>query len=153
MGYVKSRIPDKVFHLTKRKNVETILQEEKIRRFDDTECWFCQSVPDLLRYMEYTVLCKGKVYYKTDGSIGRYPRFKPEDYAVLELVPRYREGNWYKWNQELPPNSPGELMAQAKEFSNLKIGFRGDLRFKDCKVLEIKDLLDYSPIPDMTLNL
>ncbi len=141
MSYSKVKIPSEVYHLTKRKNAEQILKDGKVMRFGDSECWFCRSIPDLLRYMEYTVFCEGKPYIDTDGSVKRYPPFVPEEYRVLKLTPRYREGNWYQWNQEIPPNSPPELVEQAKEFSRLKIGFRGDLRFKDAEVLEVSQIM------------
>lgn len=82
MSYSKVKIPSEVYHLTKRKNAEQILNDEKVKRFGDRECWFCRSVPDLLKYMEYTVLCEGKPYIDTDGSIKRYPSFVPEEYCV-----------------------------------------------------------------------
>lgn len=145
MGYVKVPIPETVYHLTKRENVESILRDEKIRRYDDACCWFCRSLPELLRYMQCTVLCEGKPYYKTGGVLGFYPRFIPEDHVVLKLTPRYREGNWYRWDEELPPNSTPVLWAQAREFSGLKVGFRGDLRFKAAEVLEAAQVLEQLP--------
>lgn len=145
MGYVKVPIPEEVYHLTKRENAENILREGKVRRYGDDCCWFCRSVPELLRYMQYTVLCEGKPYYKTGGGLGFYPPFVPEDYVLLKLKPRYREGNWYQWNQELPPGSTPELQAQAKEFSSLKVGFRGDLRFQEAEVIEASQVMEQLP--------
>lgn len=142
MSYVKAKIPDTVYHLTRRENLNKILADKTVRRFGDRECWFCRSIPDLLRYMEYTVLCEGKPYYDVDGSVKHYPKFKSEDYAVLKLTPRYREGNWYQWNQELPRDASPELTQQGKEFSRLKIGFRGDLRFKKAEVFDLPHLME-----------
>ncbi len=143
MSYVKEKIPDTVYHLTKRKNLQDILDSECIRRFADRECWFCRSIPDMLRYMDYTVLCEGKPYIDVDGGIKRYPKFVPEDYVLLKLTPRYREGNWYRWEQELPPGASAELKAQGREFSALKIGYRGDLRFKDAQVIELSEVMKH----------
>ena len=39
--YVKAPIPSEVYHLTKKANLESILDAGAIRHFDDTECWFC----------------------------------------------------------------------------------------------------------------
>lgn len=44
MAYVKAPIPSEVYHLTKKANLESILDDGAIRRFDDTECWFCESL-------------------------------------------------------------------------------------------------------------
>ena len=43
--YVKAPIPSEVYHLTKKANLESILDDGAIRRFDDTECWFCSFLP------------------------------------------------------------------------------------------------------------
>lgn len=142
MGYVKVGIPDTVYHLTKKNNVDSILKDGKIKRFNDSECWFCRSKPDMLRYMQMTVLCEGKLFIDVNGCLNRYPKFKPEDYVVLKLTPRYREGNWYQWNQMLSPNAAPEVIAEGKEFSRLKIGFRGDLRFKKCEVLDMAEIME-----------
>lgn len=36
---------------------------------------------------------------------------------LLKLTPCGYEDNWYRWNQEIPPGSPKELVQAAKEFS------------------------------------
>ena len=141
MAYVKAQIPSEVYHLTKEKNLDSILNDGKIRRFNDTECWFCESLAKMRAYMEQTVLCEGKPYYAVGGQLCRYPKFIPEDYVILKLTPCRREGNWYRWNQEVPPGSPKELVRAAKEFSALKIGFRGDLAFKDVEVIDVPRFL------------
>lgn len=78
-----------LYHYTKRENIEPILQDGRIRKFRDTECWFCTSLEDTLRLMELTVMEEGKLYYDINGLSRRYPKFIPEEYVVLELSPRY----------------------------------------------------------------
>lgn len=141
MPYVKAEIPTEVYHLTKRENVKSIQSEKRIRRFGNTECWFCRSPEDMLRYMEYTVLCEGMPYIATGGMIKVYPRFVPEDYVLLKLTPVKWEDKWYQWNQELPSNSSQAAKDQAEEFSRLKIGYRGDLRFSKLEVIELFQLM------------
>ena len=141
MAYVKAQIPSEVYHLTKEKNLDSILNDGKIRRFNDTECWFCENLTKMRAYMEQTVLCEGKPYYAVGGQLCHYPKFIPEDYVILKLTPCRREGNWYCWNQEVPPGSSKELVQAAKEFSALKIGFRGDLAFKDVEVIDVPRFL------------
>ena len=48
--YVKAPIPSEVYHLTKKANLESILDDGAIRRFDDTECWFCESLAKMKAY-------------------------------------------------------------------------------------------------------
>lgn len=141
MAYVKARIPTEVYHLTKWENLSSIVADKRIRRFGDTECWFCRTPQDMLRYMEYTVLCEGKPYIATGGNIKRYPKFNPEEYVLLKLIPSKWEDKWYQWNQELPANASPEAKAEAREFSELKIGYRGDLRFTKMEVIDILQLM------------
>ena len=142
MGYEKVGIPSEVYHLTRKRNLDNILADQTIRRFGDTECWFCQSIPDMNRYMEMTVLCEGKPYVDVDGSIKRYPKFEPNDYVVLKLTPRDSIDKWYQWNQVVSPFASPELKAEAERFSRLKVGFRGNLQFKECEVLEMSQVMN-----------
>ena len=137
MAYEKVPRPSTVYHLTQKGNLDSILDDGVIRRFDDTECWFCESLDKMRAYMAQTVLCEGKPYYAVGGQICRYPKFVPEDYVLLKLTPRGYEDNWYRWNQEIPPGSPKELVQAAKEFSGLKIGYRGDLTFRNAEVIDV----------------
>ena len=141
MAYVKVPIPSEVYHLTKKANLESILDDGAIRRFDDTECWFCESLAKMKAYMEQTVLCEGKPYYGAGGQLCRYPKFEPDEHIILKLTPCRREGNWYRWNQEIPLNSPPELVQAAAEFSKPKIGFRGDLPFRNAEAIDVAEFL------------
>ena len=44
MAYEKVPRPSTVYHLTKKEHLDSILDDGVIRRFDDTECWFCESL-------------------------------------------------------------------------------------------------------------
>lgn len=132
-----------VYHYTHRKNLDSILRDGRIRRMGDRECWFCASLEDTLTLMRATVMMEGKPYYKVGGSIGRYPKFVPEDYVILRLNPRFQKGEWVQWMQEMPPGSPPELLKAAETFSNLKLGFRGDLKFQqNPEVIEVAPLVE-----------
>ena len=137
MAYVKVTPPSVVYHLTRTENLDSILDDGKISRFLDSECWFCESLGKMKAYMEQTVMCEGKPYYAVGGQLCRYPKFVPEDYVLLKLTPCGYEDNWYRWNQEIPPGSPKELVQAAKEFSGLKIGYRGDLTFRNAEVIDV----------------
>ena len=45
-----------LYHYTKKSNLESILKDGRIRRFQDRECWFCTSLDDTFRLMELTVM-------------------------------------------------------------------------------------------------
>ena len=142
MAYEKVPRPSTVYHLTKKEHLDSILDDGVIRRFDDTECWFCESLDKMRAYMAQTVLCEGKSYYAVGGQLCRYPKFEPDEHIILKLTPSRREGNWYRWNQEIPLNSPPELVQAAAEFSKLKIGYRGDLAFKDAETIDVGKFLN-----------
>lgn len=143
MGYVRvTDRPEVVYHYTRRENLEGILRDGRIRRMGDTECWFCPSLEDAVTLMRNTVMMEGKPYYKVGGALGFYPKFVPEDYVILGLTPRWQSGEWVRWMQELPPGAPPELQAAARAFSELKLGFRGDLKFQPApEIIEAAPLL------------
>lgn len=143
MAYERiDRPPGPVYHYTRRENLDSILRDGRIRRMGDTECWVCGSLEDTMTLMRNTVMAEGKPYYKVGGALGFYPKFVPEDYVVLKLEPRYQSGEWVRWNQEMPPGSPPELLEAAREFSLLKFGYRGDLKFREHpEVIEVAPLL------------
>lgn len=144
MGYVRiTNRPEELYHYTRRGNLASILQDGRIRRMGDSECWFCSSLDDTLELMRATVMVEGKPYIKLGGSIGRYPKFQPEDYVILRLKPRYQNGEWVRWMQEMPPGTSPELLRAAEDFSNLKLGFRGDLKFyPNPEVYDVSALLE-----------
>lgn len=45
MAYVKVPAPSVVYHLAKADRLDSILDDGQIRRFLDSECWFCESLP------------------------------------------------------------------------------------------------------------
>lgn len=144
MPYERIRRPEgAVYHYTKRGNLDGIRKDGRLRRFGDRECWVCSSLEDTLRLMELTVMQEGKPYYAKGGVLKRYPPFVPEENMILKLQPRYRSGDWVIWRQATPVDAPQEVLDLAEEFSFLKKGFRGDLRFYgEPEVFEVADLME-----------
>lgn len=155
MGYVRiTDRPEELFHYTRRDNLASILRDGRIKRMGDAECWFCSTLDDTLELMRATVMVEGKPYVKLGGSIDRYPKFQPEDYVILRLKPRYQNGEWVRWMQEMPPGTPPELLKAAENFSNLKLGFRGDLKFwPEPEIIEVKALLAPEEIQSVNLSI
>ena len=60
---------------------------------------------------------------------------------ILRLQPRFQNWEWVRWNQELPLDAPTSLQEEAKRFSSLKVGFRGDLKFH-----EHPDIIELAPL-------
>ncbi|CDX00019.1 hypothetical protein [Desulfitobacterium hafniense] len=156
MAYERIEAPKGIlYHYTTKDRLEAILKDGRIRRFKDRECWFCTSLADILRLMEMTVMKEGHPYVDTRGFLQRYSAFVPDDYIILKLEQRHQNGEWVRWNQEMPRGCSAELLAQAEEFSALKKGFRGDLKFyQNPQVLAVAPLLEeQTPGMDMTMQL
>ena len=144
MAYQQIKKPEGfLYHYTTRDHLEAILQDGRIRRMGDRECWFCKSLEDTLELMQKTVMMEGKPYYGVGGILRHYPAFVPESYVILKLQPRFQNGKWIRWNQEFPPDAPASLQEEAKRFSSLKVGFRGDLKFQEHpEIIEVASLLE-----------
>lgn len=143
MAYERIAAPNgELYHYTQKENVPKILEDGRIRKFKDKECWFCASLEDTIQLMELTIMQEGGLYIDANGFPKRYPKFVPEDYVILKLTPRYLNGDWVRWQQEVPANSSQELLHQAKKFSELKIGYRGDMKFRDNpEIIEMSEAL------------
>lgn len=142
-----------LYHYTRKENLQSILADSRIRRFNDKECWFCTSLENLLRLMALTVMNEGGLYIGVNGLPKRYPPFCPDDYVILKLTPRYQNGEWVRWNQEMDSRCSAEQKALAEEFSNLKIGYRGDLKFKlNPEIIEISEALQMEAEKAYTLQ-
>ena len=96
MAYEKVPRPSTVYHLTQKGNLDSILDDGRIRRFSDTECWFCESLDKMKAYMEQTVMCEGKPYRAADGQLCHYSKFNPEAHILLKLAPIRQENAWYR---------------------------------------------------------
>ncbi len=73
---------------------------------------------------------EGGLYIGVNVLPMRYPKFVPDDFVILKLTPRYQNGEWVKWNQEVDSRCTNEQKALAEEFSSLKYGYRVDLKFQ-----------------------
>ena len=141
MAYEKVPRPSTVYHLTQKGNLDSILDDGMIRRFNDTECWFCESLDKMKAYMEQTVMCKGKPYRTADGQLCHYSNFNSEAYILLKLAPIRQEDAWYHRTQDQPSSSSDEMMQAEREFFPLSIGYRGDMAFQNVEVIDVPKFL------------
>ena len=141
MAYEKVPRPSTVYHLTQKGNLDSILDDGMIRRFNDTECWFCESLDKMKAYLEQTVMCKGKPYRTADGQLCHYSNFNSEAYILLKLAPIRQENAWYRRTQDQPSSSSDEMMQAEREFFPLSIGYRGDMAFQNAEVIDVPKFL------------
>ena len=133
--------PEVVYHYTKRENLSGILHDGRIKKFSDTECWFCLTLEDTLQYMELTVMREGRKYIAHDLLVKTYPSFNPKDYVILELIPTSNYGEWVRWVNAIPPNAAAEMRRDLITCSQLSIGYRLNLRFEpNPQVFELADI-------------
>ena len=114
MAYEKVPRPSTVYHLTKKEHLDSILDDGRIRRFNDTECWFCERLDKMKAYMGQTVLCEGKPYYAVGGQLCRYPKFVPEDYVLLKLTPSHAKDKLVPLGSGDPSRQPQRAGAGGK---------------------------------------
>lgn len=148
--------PDIVYHLTPRKNLESIMSDGRIRTFQDFVCFFFPAVEEIPVYFRITGALHGRQFYGWDGRIKTAPPLVPEEHIVLKLIPRYSEPLlWFKedttdrlkmqasrenWTEE----KLQKLLQQQTAFDNSRILHYGDMKFKTNKVdvLELSDILN-----------
>lgn len=101
MAYEKVPRPSTVYHLTQKGNLDSILDDGMIRRFNDTECWFCESLDKMKAYMEQTVMCKGN---------------------TLELTLCKGDGSEESWSYQLNAAEQDVLLRKMEEYCQQQTG-------------------------------
>ena len=81
-----------LYHYTKRENVEPILQDGRIRKFKDRECWFCTS-------LEISKVCTGRIC-----GVGVIPKIPEWGLGDMESGVPWRSagGNSETWRRIQP---------------------------------------------------
>lgn len=153
--------PQTVYHMTPRKNLESIIKDGKILTGHDYICWFFEDLAQIPRYIKRTDALKGRTYRDYDGRYHTAPPLVPADTVVLKLTPRYSEPLY--WYREAIPMKEGEavdengepLTGEAfqgaveawKDFNNMRIAHYDPLKFKqNYEVLELEEILTQYPI-------
>lgn len=141
MGYVKSIIvPKKVYHYTRRENVESIMKEGKIYPADGLESWYCLTLDDLKQYLELTAMNEGQPYVDSDFQIKKYPKFIPENFVILELKPRYSDHWYYFYTSEYDKKINNSHTENPLD--KIKICHKGTMEFKNSiKIIEMTELI------------
>lgn len=154
MAYERIATPlGELYHYTRKENLHSILTDGRVRKFGDKECWFCTSLENIVRLMELTVMNEGGLYIGVNGLPKRYPPFCSDNYVILKLTPRYQNGEWVRWNQETDNRCSAQEKDFAREFSCLKLGYRGDLKFKpNPEIIEVGEALQMKAEKAYTLQ-
>lgn len=128
--------PITIFHMTNRRNLNSIRNDGEINTGYDYVCWFFPDIESIPLYIELTGADRGRKYYDFDGMIHTAPPLIHEETVVLRLTPRYKEP-WAWFIENAKPELAfadyrGEEEARKKieQFNNARICHYGNLRFK-----------------------
>jgi len=154
--YKRIEQPAVVYHMTPRKNLDSILSDGKIKTGTDFVCFFFPAVEEIPVYIKVTGALHGRQYWDFDGRIKTAPPLIPEEQVVLKLLPRYSEPlYWYQedtlemllqqarqenWTQERIEKS----VQNQKAFDKARVLHYGDMKFKqnNIQVLELSEILN-----------
>ena len=143
--FTRVQQPAVVYHITDRKNVAGIIQDRRIRVFNDFLCFFFPDEESIPIYLDLSNAYEGRVYFADDGMYHTAPPVVPKDMVVLKLVPRYSEPfTWFKEN-----TAKGVPLGTEKQihelFDQCRICHYGDMKFKNPEILELTDILQSYP--------
>lgn len=141
--------PEKVYHMTDRKNLENIIKDGKIKSKADYMTFFFPSIEDIPIYIELTGADTGRQYWDFDGKIHTAPPLNHAETVVLKLAPRGRQKmEWYretinKTNTPFP-NEPAtkETARKLWEYmNNARICHYGSMPFeKNPEIIELSEI-------------
>lgn len=142
--------PDVVYHMTDRENLNDILNDGKIKSFNDYVTYFFPDTKCIPVYCAITGAFIGRTYSTTDGKQVTAPPLNIEQTVVLKLIPRRPEKlEWYK---EVSKNDvlakrdglTKEMEQVTQYFDNARIVHYGDFAFKSdsVEVIELKDIMN-----------
>lgn len=136
--------PEKVYHMTARGNLESILKDGKILADWAGECFFFKDLKDIPIYINLTGALKGRQYYdqiKGVLTVRTDPPLIISDTVILCLTPRYKDNNWYKeiTNPERYNKSQEDIV---NEFDNCRVMYHGDMKFKSSpEIIELSSIM------------
>ena len=145
--------PSTVYHMTDRKNLDSILTSRKIISDHDYITWFFTSTDNMLLFAELSNAYVGRKYWDYDGKLHTAPPLIPADTVVLKLHPRYSEPlYWYREKNKITEENMWEhgggrdledTRERWEKFDNCRICHYGALKFKDdYELIEYADLLE-----------
>ena len=154
--FVRIEQPAIVYHMTPRKNLDSILNDGKIKVFDDFICYFFPALEEIPVYVKLTGALHGRQYIGFDGKSHTAPPLIPAEQIVLKLVPRYSEPlYWYRENtldrvmmqaerENWTEERLQEVIKRQTAFDLARVLHYGDMKFRQQQV-EILELSDYIP--------
>ena len=135
LGFVRTDEPLIVYHMTDKENLNSILNDGKIRTFEDFVCFFMPTLEDVEKYIYLSRADEGRISRGFDGRLHQEPPLDHANTVVLELIPRYKEPmSWFK--EKTDSNCQSEKEKEIRRnFDDCRIAHYGDMKFDTRKVI------------------
>lgn len=141
--------PEYVYHMTSRANALAIINDRKVKCFDDFVTWFFTDLRQIPIYIHLTGADNGRKYYNTQGKVVKDPPLNHADTVILKLSCRKEPLEWYREvinNTKSGYQNMTETQSRLWEYMNsIRICHYGDLRFS--AVLETIELTELDKLP------
>lgn len=142
--------PEIVYHMTSRKNAQSIINDGKVKSFGDYVTWFFTDIEHVLAYIYISGADRGRQYYDTNGRETTDPPLNHADTVVLKLACRKEPLMWYKEivnsSKTMYRNMEKTVEKMWEIMCNIRVCHYGDLRFT--KVLDVIELTDIDKLPE-----
>jgi hypothetical protein len=141
--------PKIVYHMTSRKNAKSIINDRKVKCFDDYVTWFFTDPHQVPVYIYLTDADHGRRHYDTNGWPVTEPPLDHSDTVILKLSCRNEPLAWYREVINSSKNGFRDMTALQDQFwaymNDIRICHYGTLRF--AKVLDVIELTDIDKLP------
>lgn len=138
------KTPGIVYHMTDKKNIDSIISSGKINSKYDFMNYFFPDLESIPIYIQVTGADHGRKYFDFDGMLHTAPPLNHEKTVVLKLKPRGRQDlEWYK--EVLPEKKRSQLTEDGIKLSeymnNSRICHYGAMPFeKDIEIIELTEI-------------
>lgn len=144
--------PEVVYHMTGEENLNDILDDGKIKSFNDYATYFFPDTKFIPMYIQLSGALTGRSYYGTDGVILKAPPLDIDSTVVLKLIPRRTEK--LEWCKEVIPtqnakyeHTPEDVKVIWSLFNQCRIVHYGNFQFRadSVEVIKLRDIYDNMP--------
>ena len=141
--------PEIVYHMTSRENAKSIINDRKVKCFDDYVTWFFTDLHQVPVYIYITDADYGRRHYDTNGWPVTEPPLDHADAVILKLSCRKEPLAWYREVINSSKDGCHEMTALQDQLwaymNDMRLCHYGDLHFY--KVIEIIELTDIDKLP------
>lgn len=138
--------PEYCYHFSTKENIKKILQDGKVKQFNDFMTYFFYRLEDIPVYLDLTGAYHGRRAWNTKGQLVTYPPVIPAECAILKLYPSRREP--LAWYEEQTASRTADAISKEiySIFDSIRVCHYGSLSFKpDPEVIELSEVIEKYP--------